>query len=144
MSFLELRGEKIFCKKCGACITIEYEGGPQWTQIGDMGVWEQVELNQRMLPGYNPEKNGYYYIRLGAVCENCKDSNIKVFDENYILARYLNKYCELEDLDNFLMRRIENEMRHDLTEELLQEMAPEAFEKYWSQNHFGIKKEKMT
>ncbi|MCR4693175.1 MAG: hypothetical protein K5664_04770 [Firmicutes bacterium] len=142
MSFLNIRGEKIYCEKCGECITIEYEGGPQMTQIGDMEVYEQMEVSKELLPDYDAEKYGYYFIRV-AVCSKCKSKRKKVFDDDYILFRYMDKYNELEEFKENMLEEMVKYIRKNLSEDMLREIDADAYEELKQKKHFGIKKEKV-
>lgn len=74
MSFLMIRGKIYHCNQCGAFEKIEYEGGPQLTQVGDFGVMIQKELNKKYFPDLsNPEKEGYYYHIEKCICDQCVD-----------------------------------------------------------------------
>ena len=74
MSLLMIQGKVYHCDQCGAFEKVEYEGGPQLTQIGDFGVILQKELNKKYLPDlFNPEKEGYYYHIEKCICDHCID-----------------------------------------------------------------------
>lgn len=142
MSFLNIRGEKIYCKECGECVTIEYEGGPQMTHIGDMEVYEQMEASKELLPDYDAEKHGYYFIRV-AVCSKCKNNEKKVFDYDYILFRYMDKYNELEELKENMLEEMVRYISKNLSEDMLREIDAGAYEELKQKKHFGIRKEKV-
>lgn len=143
MSFMNLRGEKVVCEKCGAYVTLEHEDGARLTQISDVAVYQQFALYRKLASKSDDEKEGYYFI-LPVVCENCKDDKLQVFDEDYILFRYKNAYCELTETEDKLLSNIQDEMWNNLSEELLREIDADAFEKLKSEKHFGIKKEKRA
>ena len=72
MSWLLIRGKMLHCEECGAQQAIEYEEGPLLTQIGDLNVLKQMELNEQCMPEkYNCQTEGYYFHIDGFYCEKC-------------------------------------------------------------------------
>lgn len=143
MSFLNIRGEQIHCENCGKTISVEYEGGAMPTHIGDMSVAEQTELSEQFMPDYDAENNGYYYQRF-AVCSDCvkKYGDLKIFDDDHILFRYMDKNCELQDLKENLLSVVLKDFKKNLSEELLEKIDVDAYRELKNKKHFGIKKEK--
>lgn len=72
MSFLLVSGKIWHCDACGADLRVDYEGGAQFTQIGDEAVFEQMELAQRLgQPADDPEREGFY-LHDAMVCPDCR------------------------------------------------------------------------
>lgn len=143
MSFLNVRGEMIHCEKCGATRLLEYAGGPQFTQIGDFGCMEQIELSKMFMPEYNAEQEGYYYHRFG-VCQKCvqKRHNAKIFCDDYIVFQYLDKVNEFNSLKGHFEYMVVENLKKNINVRLLEEINPTAFDTFIHTKHFGIKKEK--
>ena len=71
MSFMTVRGKIFICSQCEKSLTIEYQGGAQMTQIGDMEVYRQQELSQQLGQlSADPEREGYYLYDIG-LCAEC-------------------------------------------------------------------------
>lgn len=74
MSFMLISGKIFFCNECNKTIRVEYKGGPQITQIGDLNIMNQLELSEQMKklkqPNPHPEEQGYYLYEVG-YCEKC-------------------------------------------------------------------------
>lgn len=143
MSFLNIRGEMIHCKKCGAVCTIEYQGGPQLTQIGDFYVAEQMKLTKKFMRKYNAEQEGYYYHRV-AICQKCLEEKRRadLFSNNHILFKYVNEINELTDFKSGFCSGAIYDFEQNISDDLLKAVNPQEFLILKSTKHFGIKKEK--
>ncbi len=143
MSFLDIRGEIIYCEKCGAKHKIKYIGGKRSTQIGDFEVMHQKELSKQLMSNYDAETNGYYYHRF-ALCDKCLKTleNVIILNSDHLLIKYYDNLELLSDLINTLEASVEDNFREKFNKNKLHEINPEAFESLRNSKHHGLKKEK--
>ena len=77
MSFLLVSGKQYHCSTCGAKHLVEFEGGPQYTQIGDFAVMDEKQLAQEYgQPNANPDEEGYYLYDF-ITCAACRANQVK-------------------------------------------------------------------
>jgi hypothetical protein len=76
MSFMIVCGKLFVCNKCEKVVRVEYEGGAQFTQIGDLNVMEQEHFSEALGQLNNePDEQGYYLYDFG-LCDKCFDTKI--------------------------------------------------------------------
>lgn len=111
MSFLQIKGKVYHCSTCGHFLKVEYQGGSKYTQIGDMNVLNQMQLNQKYNPEYDSEKYGYYFYFEDLICQDCFDKNYRKLDNINILSKDnpIDKFYYLkENTDKLLKELIED------------------------------------
>ena len=96
-------GKIFICSECEKYITIEYEGGPLYTQIGDSSVYYQLEISEKIgQPNSKPEEEGFFLYDIG-ICSNCfekacghdaLESNVKFFDLIDLISIKKNEYLD--------------------------------------------------
>ena len=78
MSFMVVSGKQFMCSDCEKIVQIEYEGGAQMTQIGDLSVMEQIQLSEQ----FGSEFDSYLYD-IG-ICNECFDNEKELKRSNEI------------------------------------------------------------
>jgi hypothetical protein len=76
MSFLFVKGIIYHCLQCGSSLQVEYEGGPMFTQVGEGGVFNFLQLEKKYKS--NSGRDLYrepVYLHAEVICENCVDSS---------------------------------------------------------------------
>ena len=63
MSFMLVEGKMCVCKKCNDITLARYTEGPQFTQIGDAGVWQQEQLAKKYGTTDNPILSRFYIVK---------------------------------------------------------------------------------
>ncbi|MBE7031421.1 MAG: hypothetical protein E7401_00470 [Ruminococcaceae bacterium] len=142
MSFLNIRGEKIHCKKCGEVCTIEYEGGAKPTQIGDFSVIEQKRLSKKYMRNYDAKDKGYYYHHFG-ICSRCisrRHRATELYDKQII--DYIEKVKNFAETKEWHKSETLKKFESNINEDLLRQASPTSFCVLKDTKHFGIKKEK--
>jgi hypothetical protein len=87
MSFLNVSGKIFICDMCNLMHKVEYEGGPQPTQIGDDNIFELLKLSEKLgQPNEDPEANGFYLYDYG-ICATCYKHNIYKANETSETAK---------------------------------------------------------
>lgn len=148
MSFLNIRGENIHCKVCDANIKIEYEGGMQFTQIGDINVEIQKKLNEHFMPcNYDYDEDGYYFHSFG-ICKDCIEKEYKSSDEyvllenDHIIFRYEEEIDRIKSEIEFWAFNAFKDYFKDITVDRLKDINYKEFSRISNTKTFGIKKEK--
>jgi len=81
MSFLNVAGKIYYCFQCKSTTRVCFAGGPQLTQIGDLNVFEQMEISRQLgQPNSDPEREGYYLYDL-VLCEKCYQQYLQKNEE---------------------------------------------------------------
>ncbi|NPV89893.1 MAG: hypothetical protein HPY50_03845 [Firmicutes bacterium] len=78
MSRINVAGIIFHCTQCGKTHKVEFEGGASLTQIGESGIFRQVELSQKYAPS---DMRDFYtkpsYLRDEIVCSDCYNDKYK-------------------------------------------------------------------
>jgi len=148
MSFLNLRGKMIHCSNCDKTATVEYEGGNRLTQIGDVNVMEQEELNKRYMPSsYDYQQEGYYFHST-AICKNCLESDSQLAKESvllepdYLLLTFLSETQIFTSMLSRIIDTCADEYCKDFSVDKLKRINNEGFNYISGTKTFGLKKEK--
>lgn len=143
MSFLLIRGEMFHCTNCRRMFTVDFEGGPQATQIGDFNVYEQIELNREFMPEiFKCESEGYYFHE-PVLCETC----LSILDHKTILYE-VDKYPPFDVLMSYSQKysKIIKADRQDYIDSFIskvdksycQQLSPTVFEETIGHKFFKI------
>lgn len=121
MSWMLICGNIYHCLNCHSTFHINFEGDPLPTQIGDLKIFEQMELNKKynQLNSY-PDEEGYY-LHIEGYCQNCYK---KIINNN--ISEY-ESICKIFNLRNNLY-----ETRNALNDNL-EKISEESFNK-WIEN----------
>lgn len=150
MSYLLIRGKTLICTNCDFTLPIEYEGGAQATQIGDLNVWEQREINKKHMPAdYNPDKYGYYFF-VEAICGDCLQARL----DDKTVAYDKNTSPPFDDVEH-IVYRLSEAIEEDLEKaaakyaklfnaDYCRQLAPEVYEKTIGQKYFKLTNKKWT
>ena len=138
MSFMLVEGKMCDCKKCNDITLARYTEGPQFTQIGDAGVWQQEQLAKKYGTTDNPILSRFYIVE-GGLCQKCFDKvNVesKVLD-NWEKAWAIERQIAEQNRINSLFWQQVNELSREimevwLKEVLLQQVDPAAYKKILS------------
>lgn len=136
------RGEKIWCKECGECRTME-SGHLFYISISDGGRWEeeQLALSRELMPGYNGRAKGWYYHKFG-ICAKCMgEKKFQYYD--HVILKYVYAYAEYSNCLADLCREWERMFRYELNEEMLREIDSEAYKELEKSGLSGTKKENL-
>ena len=138
MSWMLVEGKMCVCKQCDDITLAHYEGGPQFTQIGDSGVWEQEQLAEKYGTTDDPVLSKFYIVEDG-LCQKCFD---KVDVKSQVLDKWktaweIDKQIAEQDRINSLFWQQVNELSGEimevwLKEVLLQQVDPAAYKKILS------------
>jgi len=100
MSWLLVRGKIFICENCNREIKIKYKDGAQFTQIGDINIYTQLEYSKKL--GQlckNPDEEGYYLYDFG-ICENCihKILSKEAFEANMKILELIHQLFTLKNI----------------------------------------------
>jgi hypothetical protein len=121
MSFLYIKGKVYHCDTCGNSLKVEYQGGSKYTQIGDMNIIDQMELNQKYnSPDYDSEKYGYFFYFEDLICQDCFDKNYRKLDNINILSKDnpIDKFCYLKTNTDKLLKKLIEDILNSLVNDI--------------------------
>jgi len=149
MSFMLVKGKVFVCEECSRGIPVEYEGGEQWTQIGDYNIELQNRISQE-IGKFFPELEGSYLYDFG-ICEGCYQQNhyLKYPEEETNIAEFLRfsshqhmKKEKVKDSMRLLIQKITDEITRNLTIVDIETISNQQFDPYFGDKHSTLSKRK--
>lgn len=154
MSFLNVAGKIYYCFQCKSTTRICFEGGPQLTQIGDLNIFEQMEISRKLgQPNSDPDREGYYLYDL-VLCEKCYQQYLqKNGEQEKVIQPLVREFSKLinekQRLIEYLVPEIKDMVAkqiHSFAVEELDNLLEEHFDKDFGDKHAlpGKKKGKFN
>ncbi len=137
MSFLNVAGKIYYCLQCKSTTRICFEGGPKFTQIGDLNIFEQMEISQKLgQPNSDPDREGYYLYDL-VLCEKCYQQYLqKNGEKEKVIQPLVREFYKLINERHLLIKSLVPEINdmvakqiHSFTIEELDKLLEERFDK---------------
>ena len=124
MSWMLIEGKMCVCKQCNDITLAHYAEGPQFTQIGDSGVWEQEQLAEKYGTIDDPALSRFYIVEDG-LCQKCFDNlNMEsLILDNCKKAWEIEKQIAEQDSIRVLFSQQVNELSREIIEAWLKEVS---------------------